>query len=374
MSPTDKIPTIGTDSVITALVVIALITAGATVGTGSVAAQSAQSGGDEYAVVQDGECFTIEAFGNGSQSVEEFYDYRTPETEPSSYLYGSFGTQELQEDDTSNLFLYNGSEGTSLVVVHDQVEGNSSGAAVTMQFDGLPEDGEWAVEDDNYSEHLGDGPFDEFERDGTSSRATWVYTDNRSDGGAFRGLEGDTNVTIDPAFNDDADFRLYEGQITEWRALSPTDDGYEETSLDMDEPVEIRSGSCTSVTATDLETDESVSAGDDLGIEATVENDGAMNGTFEVPITVDGEVVDEREVTLEPGETTTVSTTVTLEEAGTYTVGVAGETTEVTVDGEGGLDVDGEGGLDEELPGFGIGSTIAALATLLALSLARYRR
>ena len=364
----------GPNSIAVVLTVIGLLTAGATVGVGPVAAQSTQSESDEYAIVQGDDCFTVEAFGNGSESVEEFYDYRTPETEPSSPQYGSFGTTHLQADDTSVLFLYEGSEGTSLVVVHDQVDGDSPGGAVTMQIDGLPEDGEWVVEDDNYS--VSDGPYDEFEHGETSSRITWTYTDNRSDGAAFRGLEGEFDVTIDPAFNDDADFRVYDGEITDWEALSPTDDGHERTSLDMSQPVEIRPGPCTSVTATavDVTADEPVTAGDDVEIEATVENDGATAGTFDVPITVDGEVVDEREVTLEPGETTTVSTSVTLESDGAHTIEVASATTEIgadsTEDGNGNAD----DGSEDELSGFGLGIAVAALATLLAVSLARSRR
>lgn len=339
-------------------VVIAVIVFGTTVGTGVVTAQSVPSQSDsQYAVVQGNECVTIDPLGDGSQSVEAFYDYRTPNTEPSSYNYSSYGTTHLQKDDTSSLFLYEGPDGISLVLLHDQHDGNSSGGAVTMQFDGLPEDGEWVVEDDSY-----DGRDDEFSHDGTSSRITWVYTDGRNDGAAFRGgLDDDVELTIDPAFNDAADFRLYEGSITDWQVLSATENGHERTSLDMTEPIEIRSDGCPSSSVTKLEIDDAVTAGESVDITVTVENDGQRTVTTAVPITVDGETVDERDVTLEPGETTTLSTATTFDDAGTYTVAAGDRTTTVTVDGSG-----------SEMPGFGVAAV--ALAVLVGVLLVRYRQ
>lgn len=357
MTLRDTISGTGTRSV---GVTIAIITAivFATVGAGIGAAQSTPSGDDgEYAVVQGDRCFTVEPLGDGSQSVEEFYDYRTPNTSPSSYSYSSFGTTHLQKDDTSSLFLYEGSDGVSLVLLHDQYNGSSSGGAVTMQFGGLPADGEWVVEDDSY-----DGRDDEFSHRGTSSRITWVYTDGRNDGAAFRGgLEDNFDITIDPAFNDAADFRVYEGQITDWQVLSATEGGHEQTSLDMSEPIEIQSGGCTSYAVTELETGGTVTPGESLDITATVANDGDRTVTTEIPVTVDGTTIDEQSVTLEPGETTTLSTTTSFDEAGTYTVEVGNRTTEVTVDESGGA-----------MPGFGVGT--AALALLFGGLLAYYRR
>lgn len=345
-----------TRSVLATIAVVAALAVGVPFGIATAGAATAPPNSTEYVVAQGDECMPIEPVGDGHRTVEEFYDYRTPNTSPSSYSYSSHGTTHLQEDDTSALFLHEGGDGLSLVVVHDQYDGDSAGGAATMVFDGLPEDGEWVIEDDNY-----DGADDEFDHRDTSSRITWVWTENRSDGAAFNGgLDDEFSISIDPAFNDDADFQVYDGQITDWQAISDTDDGHERLSLDMDEPIVVQSGTCTSHTVTDLNVDESVTPGDSATVEATVENDGVLAGNFTVPFTVDGETVDEQNVTLEPGETTTLSTTVTFDDAGTYTVGAANATTDVTVEEA-----------DDEMPGFGV--TAVVLAALIATLIGRRR-
>ncbi len=358
-----------------AILSIATVPVAGSVGQSALQQQDDTPPGN-YSVLQDGDCTTISTFGDGSQSVEAFYDYRTPETDPSSYTYSSLGTMDLQQDDTSILFLYEGTEGTSLVLVHDRVYGGTNGSAVTMQFDGLPEEGEWVVEDDSYSDNISGGPNDEFDHEETSSRITWVFGDNRSDGAAFRGGLGDDDVelTIDPAFNDNADFRVYPGEITEWQALSSGDDGTERTSLDF-QPIELRSGPCSSFDVSAVTAPSDVETNESFEIGATVENDGNVEDTFTVPITVDGDIVEETDVTLAPGAETEVTTTVTLNETETYTIEVGDETADVTVTAAsnattGGTDTEQDGD-DSQLPGFGI---VAALTGLLVASGAIRRR
>lgn len=391
-----KVPAL--DSLGILLVTIA-ITVGATVGVAGVAAQDDHGNETaEFAVLQGDRCVPIEPIGDGNQTVEEFYDYRTPETEPSSYNYSSFGTTHLQEDDTSIFFLYEGSDGLSLVLVHDRNGGNTAGGALTMQIEDLPEDGEWVIEDDDYGDGLGDGPYDEFDHDGSSSRITWAWDEGRNDGAAFNGgLDDEFAITIDPAFNDRADYRVYEGELTDWQAVSAADgDEFERTSLSMDEPAVILTGSCRSVAVTDLGTSEPAIAGESTEIEATVENDGLQAGTFDVTFEVEGDTVDEREVTLEPGENATVSTTVEFVDPGTYAVAVDDRTTNVTVtepqedggdgtdgnesDGSDGNETDGTGGnesdgadgtasgvADELSLGFGVAAATAAIALGVAV-------
>ncbi|GAA0676467.1 CARDB domain-containing protein [Natronoarchaeum mannanilyticum] len=362
-----------------AVIAILSIAAGPVAGGAGQAALQQQDGAapGNYSVLQDGDCTTISTFGDGSQSVEEFYDYRTPETEPSSYTYSSLGTMDLQRDDTSILFLYEGTEGTSLVLVHDRVYGGTNGSAVTMQFDSLPEEGEWAVEDDSYSDDLSGGPSDEFDHGETSSRITWVYSENSTDGAVFRGGldDNDVDITIDPAFNDNADFRVYPGEITDWQALSSGGDGTERTSLDF-RPIELRSGPCSSFDVSDVTAPSDVEADESFEIGATVENDGNVEDTFTVPIAIDGDVVDETDVTLDAGAETEVTTTVTLNETGTHAIEVGDEAVEVTVteasnETTGETDTDQDGN-DAQLPGFGVAAAIGSL--LGAAIVARRRR
>ena len=342
-------------SVLMMVAVVLAFTVAAPFGTATVGATTASSSdADEYAIVQGGECYTIQSIGDGHLTAEEFYDYRDPDTEPSSHSYSSHGTRHLQENDASLLFLHEGSDGLSLGVVHDRHNGGSDGGAVTMTFTDLPENGEWVVEDDAYADRD-----DEFSHRNGSSRITWVYDTDRTDGAMFNGgLDDEFSVTIQPRFNEDASIQQYDGELTDWQVISDNSTGYERISLDMNQPIEIQSGGCSSYAVSGLDVDESVVAGESATVEATVENDGVYAETFTVPITVNDEVVDEREVTLEPGETTTVSSSVTLEEAGTHTVGVANETMDVTTDES------------EQLPGFGV---IVALAALLIALVARTR-
>jgi len=309
-----------------------------------------------YSVVQGDRCIPIEPVGDGNQSVEEFYDYRNPATDPSSYSYSSFGTTHLQEDDTSVLTLHEGSDGLSLLLIHDQLEGDTDGGAVTMEFENLPENGDWVVEDDNYS--VDDGPEIQNEADATWehgdtwSRITWTWTEARTDGGAFNGgLEDEFAIEINPAFNDEADYHVFDGEVADWEVLSAPEDNPQRTPLDMDEPIVIRSESCT--TATSVSVDGNATAGERTEVVATIENEGENAETVTVPIAADGEVVEEREVTVEGGTSTTVSTTVVFEEAGTAIVSAGGESTSVNV-------VDNED-LADQVPGFGVPAVTVAV-------------
>ena len=356
MSQRSKIRSPATYSVLTTIAVVAALVVSSTFGMAAVVGTAAaQSGPDTYTISQGDQCTPIEPLGDGHLPVEDFYDYRTPNTSPSSYTYSSHGTMHLQEDDTSSLFLYEGGDGLSLVLVHDRTNGLSGGGAVTMTLTNLPEEGEWVVEDDNY-----DGADDEFDHHDTSSRISWRWSEGRSDGAAFNGgLDDEFLININPRFNEDAAVQSPGGQIRDWDAISATATGHERVSLDMNRPVVIQSGSCSSYTVTGLSVNETVSPGESTTVEATVENDGGLTENVTVPFTVDGETVDEQTVSLEPGETATLSTTVSFDEAGTYTVGTANETTDMTV------------GSGDGLPGFGVTAVVvvALLGTLVV-----YRR
>lgn len=99
--------------------------------------------------------------------------------------------------------------------------------------------------------------------------------------------------------------------------------------------------------------------GEDLEVTATVENTGDAAGTYTATLTVDGQIVNEEAVTLDSGESTTVSFTHSFAEAGEYTIAI-GETNVGTVS------IEDDGGL-LPVPGFGAPAALAALLSLAVI-------
>ncbi|MFC4548970.1 MULTISPECIES: hypothetical protein [Halorussus] len=196
-----------------------------------------------YVLKQGDSCVPVVPL-SGDEPVEEFYDYRTPNTDPKSFKYASFGTTDLQRENTSIVFLYDGPEGLSLVVVHGKLGADDDGGSVTMGFAGLA-GGEWAVGDDIYD---ADTNYDEFGQTDDGWRVDWTYAGGRTDGGAYRGLGEDFEVTVTPNFNEEANLygEHYDGTIEDWQLLSGDSSSPERTSLSMSEPVTIRAGTCGS--------------------------------------------------------------------------------------------------------------------------------
>ncbi|NHN47780.1 hypothetical protein G9464_09245 [Halostella sp. JP-L12] len=196
----------------------------------------------EFALEQGDDCVPFAPLP-GDDPVEAFYDYRAPFTDPAAGTYSSHGTTDLQEGDASVLFLYDGPEGLSLVVVHGRLDGDSDGGYVTFEMTGLPESGEWVVRDDDYD---GQTSYDVWDRDGDEATVSWTWGAGRTDGGAFRGLADLDELTIDPAFNDAAELagEYNEGEVETWVALSGDADDPDRTELALDERVTIRRGAC----------------------------------------------------------------------------------------------------------------------------------
>jgi chitodextrinase len=199
-----------------------------------------------YSFEQGDQCIDVDPIVDENQTVEEFYDYRNPYTTPQGDSYSSYGTVPYQEDNTSILMIYEGAEGTSLVVVHEKYhedDSGTNGSSVTFTVTGIsPGDG-WAVEDDNYN-----GQDDEFYHNDSYSEMNWVYADSRTDGGAYRGLGDDFEVDIQPQFNEDANKRFdgsYGGQIHDWKVVTATDDGFERVPFNsLEQNVTITPGHC----------------------------------------------------------------------------------------------------------------------------------
>lgn len=211
-----------------------------------------------YTATQGAETVEIEPL-EGNMTVQELYDFRLPDsydneatrnaTNGASFgsgpYYGSAGTEDLQQGDTSLMFLYDGPNGLSLVVVHEG-EGSTDGGSATFEITGLNDDGAWVVKDDLYLDDDGSiasSNYDLWNTDSTPQTIDWTWGSGGSDGGAFQPLEEDFSFTIDPAFNEDAelygDISSYTGQVEDWQVLSGDMNNPERTSLNLTEAVTV---------------------------------------------------------------------------------------------------------------------------------------
>ncbi len=213
------------------------------VGVGTAPASAATS--PTFHVTQAGQCYEVTPIGDGTVSAEEFYDYRAG----AGTKYGSYGagSQAIQENQVSHLFLYSGSEGLSLVMLHDDLN-QSEGGAITFDIAGLPSDREWLVEDDDYQNRD-----DNFDHAATSSSIDWMWSNGRTDGAIVRGMSADFDaITIDPAFGEQS--WAYQERSPQWP--DATDDlSWElqsgdgtEIPLDKGQQVSISKGSCPDTT------------------------------------------------------------------------------------------------------------------------------
>ncbi|WP_136717247.1 PKD domain-containing protein [Halorientalis salina] len=224
------------------------VPAGAT-DTGGASTDLAQSNDtdseESFAIRQGGECYEVRPLGDGTQTIEDYYNYSTAAD------FSSAGTTALQDNQVSNLFVYHGSEGYSLVFLHDEYADDAAhGSTLTMEFSGLPADGEWAVRDDYYTID-NQTQDDDYTIEETYTKIDWKWTDDRTDGGAFRGLTAseEVSITIDPAFNEAADHwgDWYsaggDDRVESWRLYTDRETTQE---LEMDSNVTVTRSSCDS--------------------------------------------------------------------------------------------------------------------------------
>lgn len=209
----------------------------------------AQDDSQTYTVQQGGKCIEITPLGDGTQSIDDYYDYRSPLTEPEG-LYSSYGTSDIQLNQVSQLFAYHGKNGTSLVFLHDRLGAKEGGFVATADISGLPKNGTWAVKDDHYRDRQ-DDVFETNRSGGQQAHIKWLSNSNRTDGAAFRGIESSNydEITVDIKFNSRSDaypFQKWQGapednEIERWITRSGTG---ETTSLNMNQSVSISQGAC----------------------------------------------------------------------------------------------------------------------------------
>jgi hypothetical protein len=202
-----------------------------------------------YVIEQGDTCYPVEPLGDGTTSVETFYNY----SEESDF--SSAGTTALQREDTSIVFLYDGSEGLSLVFVHGAAQGDSDGGSASVTISRLPDGTEWVVEDDRYPD---DSQFDRWSTPNGSTTVDWTWTNSRTDGGALRGFDGEFAVTVEMQFNEAAALfgEYYEGRVTAWEFLSGDASDPKRRTLSVEEQLVVRTGTCDGDDPDDEETEE----------------------------------------------------------------------------------------------------------------------
>lgn len=225
--------------------VLKLLGFGAGAAGANLASGLERDGASSYAVVQGDRCVHVTPI-EGTAPVEEFYDW-APTVEKQ---WSSNGTTGFQREETSIAFFYDGPAATSLVFVHDELGDDSSGGAVSFAIDGLPADGEWVVEDDDYD---GESNYDDWEHAESVSHVDWTWETSRTDGGVFRGVTTDDRIRIVPRFNEAATLhgRPNEGRIERWEFLSGGSDDPKRVELAMDQPLTVGGVDCSGAGAGD---------------------------------------------------------------------------------------------------------------------------
>lgn len=175
-----------------------------------------------YKITQGDSTYEIEPLSNNNKTAEEFYSYDHPNNASANT------PRDLEREDTSQLFLYDGPNGVSLFIIHDEPNTNSGGD-VTLSFTGLPETGDWAVTDDSGDSY-------------SHQQASWRWYPCCTDGGVFRGgLKDGFEITIDPSFD---------SGINSW-ILRAADQ--QPIQLDLNEPITITDESRVSASVTTLQ-------------------------------------------------------------------------------------------------------------------------
>ncbi len=378
-----------------------------------------------YQVVQGERVVPVEPI-EGDEPVEEFYEYRHPEVGDRDHpfwgrSFSSEGTVEYQQDDTSILMLYDGPDGVSLVAIHDRYHEDQSqgttGGSVSWEFSGLPEDGEWAVIDDDYGWYTDDDHHDDriyLDDDHQAGAAgndgeppndadamlSWVWLTGRTDGMVFRGIGTEPSISIDPAFNTDSYHRYgdqrradeppdrpgmgerYNGTINDWQVIIPTDDGeFDRVSLEsLDEPVEIHSpdsetdSDIPEITVESVTLNEStIEPNEEAVISVVVENSGEADGSYPVRLEVGGTVIQTETVEVAAGEQRTVEFTQPFSSPGDYELSVHDEQVTLSVEtlddgGPGAAAPESASETDDTIPGFGVvGALIALVVAAVAV-------
>lgn len=118
---------------------------------------------------------------------------------------------------------------------------------MTWTLTGLPASGAWVVRDSYLVDGETGAPesaeIDQWDLDGPTHTIDWTWGRGSTDGGAFRGLVGDFDLGVEPAYNEAATLWGVKshGRITDWHFLSDEDPSPTRHSLALDERITVRS-------------------------------------------------------------------------------------------------------------------------------------
>lgn len=194
-------------------------------GSGIVESATATSDAKQAIIRQGDSEYEISPMENG-ETIEDFYNYFDVESHTST---------NLERSNTSILFLWEGPNGLSFVVIHDKPDDLKGGDA-TFTFSGLPDDGSWVVRDDN----PGNDSYSE------ASEVEWHWNARHTDGAAFRDISG-AEFTIEPHF--------IQG-IDSWELLTGDPSDPERVELNTDQALSISVGGTPDQREFDIRRDE----------------------------------------------------------------------------------------------------------------------
>ncbi|WP_247008042.1 CARDB domain-containing protein [Halorientalis litorea] len=292
---------------------------------------AAADDGQTYHVQQGDRCIEFTPIA-GDGDATSFYGYDG---------YRSLGTQALQRPDTSILLLHEAPDGTvSLVVVHDEVEADATGGAVSFTFEGMPTTGTWRVQDDTDGVDVGPSP-DIWDVGGENQTVYWNWNPRWTDGGVFGPVGAGLDLRIVPGFNDDAVLGpgYAPGEVNRWHLLSGNRSNPTRHTLSMTDPIRIREGPCGSGADTNVATAAdggpvfpvfgiesaamnrtTVPVGEPVAVSVAVENYAGVDREYRSLLRADMELLNSTTVPI-PGESTrTVTHVVAFEETGTYQI------------------------------------------------------
>jgi predicted ribosomally synthesized peptide with SipW-like signal peptide len=172
-------------------------------------------GPDEYAVrLPDGSVRCVTEF-SGSESVQDFYDFRG---QPDFYS----GNSAIQDEDTTNVLVYHDTtnDTRSLVVISDNRDGEGGAVSVDLDFANSGSY-QWVVEDDEPITS------DSYTVGSSSATADWSWASDKTDGGAIGDLDPAFDIDLTARFNDMADIgRAFGiGDISTWQVIQPSGSG-----------------------------------------------------------------------------------------------------------------------------------------------------